>query len=91
MVQQILRCNSEIELARLVDWEPQMITFWGVVRRGTRSASIREVQTRVARLGEHVQSVAPKLWREFEQARREFSKAKERSWSRILSRTDLDR
>lgn len=90
MVQRLLRCTSELEVARLVDWEPQMVTFWQVVRRGTRAGSMREVQGRMDRLADHLRNVAPNLWREFEQARREFANAKERSWIRILSQSSND-
>ncbi len=87
LAERILRCRNEVDIARLVEWDPHMITFWHVVRRGTRVGSQPEVEAWVSRLVDHVRKIAPQLWLEFEQARRTLTTLKQRSWTRISNET----
>ena len=83
LVDRILACQNEAEIIGLVDWDPQMMTFWHVVRSGMRVGSEGEIERRVAQLAGHVQKIAPTVWREWAEARRHFALAKERSCDRV--------
>jgi transcriptional regulator with XRE-family HTH domain len=90
LVESILRARSEAEIAKLVDWDPQLVTIWHVVRRGTRVSSRTEVQTLLSRLSEHVQAVAPGLWREYGDRRRNFMRGREEPWTTTENEGDSE-
>ena len=76
LVQSALSATSESELEDLVDWDPQMMTFWHVVRRSTRIGTTAEVADLSRQLAAHVKAVAPRLWAKFQAARRRFRHAR---------------
>ena len=75
VVNQILRAKSPADIEELVDWQPQMISFWQVVKGGTRVRTRQHVQALTFELMSHVQKVAPPLWQLYEDAVQEFKKS----------------
>lgn len=90
IVDRILCAESPRDLEDLVDWEPQMISFWQIVTRGTRVCTMRQVQALTVELASHVQKVAPELWQLFEEGTKELKKRRSR-WNRKRPKTDVAR
>ena len=73
-VRQILKASTEEEIEELMDWEPEMITFWYICRRDTRVGTRQEVDSLSMELNAHVQKVSPRIWDEYFALRRAFRK-----------------
>ena len=87
VVNQVLRAESPADIEELVDWQPQMISFWQIVTRGSRVRTRRQVQALTVELANHVQQVAPDLWRMYEQGAAELTKRRNQ-WKRRRPKTD---
>lgn len=85
-VESILSARTEEQLYESVDWDPQMVMFWYNFRTGTRVGSRQKVNELTTKLVSHIRSIAPRLWREYEEARQQFKQSQVKSWSRIQER-----
>ena len=74
IVDTILRAKSPKDIEHLVDWRPQLIGFWQVVKGGTRVRTQQHVQALTYELMSHVQKVAPELWKLYADGASEFRK-----------------
>ena len=81
LVNRVLKAETAAEIEELVDWHPQFISFWQVVKGGTRVWTREHVQSLTFRLMSHVQNVAPKLWQTYELAVQDIRK-RQRQWER---------
>lgn len=90
VVDQILRAKSPEDIEHLVDWQPQMIGFWQIVKGGTRVRTRQHVQALTFELMSHVRKVAPELWKLYAEGVREFTK-RQRIWNQELNAEDADR
>jgi len=88
VVNKILRAESPADIEDLVDWQPQMISFWQVVTRGSRVRTRQQVQALTVELASHVQKVAPELWRLYELGAEELKKRREQ-WIRNSRKTNV--
>lgn len=88
VVNKILRAESPADIQDVVDWQPQMISFWQVVTRGTRVCTRQQVQALTVELASHVQKVAPEMWRLYELGADELKKRREQ-WTRKSRRTNV--
>ncbi len=77
VVEKILQAKDTAEVEQLMDWEPEMVTFWWVLRRATRVGSRQQVDSLMAELTAHVQKVAPRLWHEHVALRRALRKRRD--------------